>query len=108
MNRPPSPGWQAAAEHVLRVHEYMWDVHSTFDDSHLLASMPTHVRVEVMIQLHKALVITAPFFRFADEQFVRATVQLLRPTVCLEGPRKEGPFSVFSLPHFADNFSTRR
>merc|ERR1719258_636358 len=65
---------EAMSQRILETHQYMWNVNSSFDDSGLLNTMPTHLRIDVLMALQKPLVIKAPFFRDAHEAFVRATV----------------------------------
>ncbi len=65
-----------------RVHHYyghLWESEVTHDEIQVLGDLPTELRTEIALVMHRHLIQRVPFFRDARPDFIRDIVLLLRP-----------------------------
>jgi len=65
--------------------DYQWHLHQSFDSNQILVDFPPELRTDVLMSIHRPLLIKVPFFQEVDEAFVKMVVNELSPHVCLAG-----------------------
>jgi CRP-like cAMP-binding protein len=73
------------AERMRATVEYQWDLTKCFDMDQVLEYMPKSLRVEVLMYVHKQLIMKVPFFQDCDDAFIKTVVYRLRSEIALEG-----------------------
>jgi len=69
---------------VLAFYSYQWKNHQGFDDFKVLASLPSSLRTDVMLQLTRGMIENVPFFKGAEDGFVLSLVDRLKPRIAAE------------------------
>eukprot|EP00944_MAST-04C_sp_MAST-4C-sp1_P007820 g7820.t1 len=73
------------AERMRATVEYQWDLTKCFDMDQVLEYMPKSLRVEVLMYVHKQLIMKVPFFQDCDDAFIKTVVYRLKSEIALEG-----------------------
>jgi len=73
------------AQRIRDTTDYQWNLHQSFDSSQVLSAFPPELRTDVLMSIHRPLLIKVPFFQEVDEAFVKMVVNELSPHVCLAG-----------------------
>merc|ERR1719498_1094231 len=71
-------------DRMRRTIEYQWDLTRCFDMDHVLELLPRSLRVDVLMFVHKQLIMKVPFFRDCDDAFIKSVVYRLRSELILE------------------------
>ena len=64
---------------IRKYYSFSLSRQSMFDEAAILSTLPTHLRREVSLYLHRDMISQVPFFREAPTSFVAALVQALCP-----------------------------
>ena len=70
---------------IRKYYSFYWSRQSIFDESALLHALPSHLRREVALYLHKEMISKVPFFRDADTSFITSLVTSLVPLQARRG-----------------------
>ena len=65
--------------------DYIWDVNKCFDVQEVLQGLPEALKVDILLYIHKPLISKVPFFRDADDSFVKQLIVELELRVALDG-----------------------
>ncbi|HCM24971.1 MAG: hypothetical protein A2Z99_02415 [Treponema sp. GWB1_62_6] len=66
-------------------YDYMWEVHQSTGEEPLLDKLPRSLSLEVRLFLNREILSKVPFFKDADEVFVREIVTELRALIFVPG-----------------------
>jgi hypothetical protein len=66
-------------------YDYMWEVHQSTGEEPLLGKLPRSLALEVSLYLNREILEKVPFFKDADEVFIREIVTELRPLTFVPG-----------------------
>jgi voltage-gated potassium channel len=70
---------------ILGYYSYLWESRLGWGDAELLDDLPSGLRVEVSLHLHRPILEKVPFLRGASDELLRDLSVALRPTVCAPG-----------------------
>jgi len=70
---------------ILGYYGYLWESRLGWGDAELLDDLPSGLRVEVSLHLHRPILEKVPFLRGASDELLRDLAVALRPTVCAPG-----------------------
>ncbi len=70
---------------ILGYYGYLWESRLGWGDSELLDDLPSGLRVEVSLHLHRPILEKVPFLSGASDELLRDLAVALRPTVCAPG-----------------------
>jgi hypothetical protein len=70
---------------ILGYYGYLWESRLGWGDAELLDDLPSGLRVEVSLHLHRPILEKVPFLRGASDELMRDLAVALRPTVCAPG-----------------------
>jgi CRP-like cAMP-binding protein len=73
------------ANRIKETTDFQWYLHHSFDSKAILDALPPELRTDVLMSIHRPLLIKVPFFQEVDEAFVKMVVNELTPHVCLKG-----------------------
>ena len=76
---------ESLAERMRATVEYQWELTKCFDMDLVLSYMPQSLRVEVLMYVHKQLIMKVPFFQDCDDAFIKTVVYRLKSEIALEG-----------------------
>ena len=63
--------------------EYQWDLTRCFDMDEALQLLPQSLRVDVLMYVHKQLIMKVPFFQDCDDAFIKTVVYRLKSELVL-------------------------
>lgn len=72
-------------ERVQGYYDHLWEGDFDHDEAAVLADLPTDLRLDISLFMHRGLIERVPFFRDASEEFIRDIVLLLQPRLLLPG-----------------------
>ena len=70
---------------VHEYYQYVWHTRMAHSDEGILTNLPTSLRTEISLHLHKQLIEQVPFFKNTDKEFIREIISELQPQVFLPG-----------------------
>ncbi len=70
---------------IIDYFGYMWQQRSAFSDSNVLQMLPGGIRMEISLHLKRDVINRVPFFREADETFLREIANEMRSIVVTPG-----------------------
>lgn len=73
------------ADRMRATVEYQWELTRCFDMDLVLSYMPQSLRVDVLMYVHKQLIMKVPFFQDCDDAFIKTVVYRLKSEIALEG-----------------------
>lgn len=76
---------EGLATRIRDTTDFQWHLHQSFDSKQILEDFPPELRTDVLMSIHRPLLIKVPFFQEVDEAFVKMVVNELSPHVCLAG-----------------------
>jgi voltage-gated potassium channel len=71
------------ADRMRETIEYQWDLTRCFDMDQALELLPQSLRVDVLMYVHKQLIMKVPFFQDCDDAFIKTVVYRLRSELVL-------------------------
>jgi len=70
---------------IRKYYSFYWSRQSVFNESSILNQLPSHLRREVTLFLHKDMISKVPVFQDADSSFIAALVTVLAPLQAAPG-----------------------
>lgn len=70
---------------ILGYYGYLWESRLGWADAELLDDLPSGLRIEVSLHLHRPILEKVPFLNGASDELLRDLAVALRPTVCAPG-----------------------
>lgn len=70
---------------IIDYFGYMWQQRAAFSDSNILQMLPGGIRMEISLHLKRDVINRVPFFREADETFLREIANEMKPIVVTPG-----------------------
>eukprot|EP00966_Prymnesium_polylepis_P222019 5136787-Prymnesium_polylepis.1 len=70
---------------IRKYYTFYWSRQSIFDETAILFQLPSHLRREVTLFLHKDMISKVPVFRDADSSFIAGMVTVLTPLQAAPG-----------------------
>ncbi|GAB4210412.1 MAG: hypothetical protein OHK0012_00600 [Synechococcales cyanobacterium] len=70
---------------ILDYYDHLWDHQLGFDESLILADLPSPLRSEIALFLKQDILQAAPIFHGASPTLIRELAEALKPMVCLPG-----------------------
>jgi len=64
---------------IRKYYSFYWSRQSIFDETAIMKNLPSHLRREVSLCLHREMISKVPFFHDADTSFISSLVQALAP-----------------------------
>lgn len=64
---------------------FLWSRQAVFDEATILGELPAHLRREVALEMHSAIISRVPFFVGASDSFVAEVVTRMKPVQAAEG-----------------------
>ncbi|HMB01277.1 MAG TPA: ion transporter [Spirochaetota bacterium] len=72
-------------EKVRNYYNYLWESKMGQNEKSMLADLPESLRTELSMSINRQIIEKVPFFKNADEKFIKDIVLLLTPLVLLPG-----------------------
>lgn len=70
---------------IIDYFGYMWQQRAAFTDASILNTLPAGIRTEISLHLKRDVIHRVPFFREADDHFIREIANEMRPIVVTPG-----------------------
>jgi hypothetical protein len=70
---------------IRAYYDYMWETHQSTGEDSTLEKLPLSLSLEVQLYLNRGILTTVPFFKDADEVFIREIIPKLRHHMFLPG-----------------------
>jgi CRP-like cAMP-binding protein len=70
---------------IRKYYAFYWSRQSVFDEAAVLSALPSHLRREVLLYLHRDMISKVPFFREAETSFILNLVSCLTPVMAAPG-----------------------
>ena len=71
------------SDRMRKTIEYQWDLTRCFDMDQALELLPQSLRVDVLMYVHKQLIMKVPFFQDCDDAFIKTIVYRLKSELIL-------------------------
>ena len=76
---------ESMAMHIRATVEYEWLLNKFFDLNSVLLLLPIHLRKELLMEVHKTLLMSVPFFQDQDQNIMKEVVGQLEQDLALAG-----------------------
>ena len=73
------------ADHIHSTIEYEWQLNKFFDTASVLKILPLHLQKDLLMEIHKTLLIRVPFFQDLDSRIMKEVVACLQGDLTLAG-----------------------